>query len=96
METKLNLSYEGADEIQSLLSDAGASEGKRLKIVLEATVSEMAEDGAALIPDSIITVESIESEEDEMEEDAGDAGDDETTETVPGMVEVMEGREYKS
>jgi hypothetical protein len=93
METKLNLSYEGADEIQSLLSDAGASEGKRLKIVLEATVSEMAEDGAALIPDSIITVESIESEEDEMEEDAGD---DETTETVPGMVEVMEGREDKS
>jgi hypothetical protein len=87
MDSNLSLSFEGAEEIRTLFAEAGAQAGARVRITLEALVSEMAEDGVVLVPDAVELVESVA----EAEEVAEEGVDPEPGET-PGMVVVMEER----
>ena len=91
MENSLNLSFEGAEEIRSLVSEAGISGKGRARITLEVDVTEVTEEGLMAVPDTIESVDKIESDKDGGEEDAEyeeDSGED-----TPGMVLVMSKRD---
>lgn len=94
MDNILNLSFKGADEVRELFSESGVGDnGQRVRITLEASMTEINEEGAMLVPDTVEVVETIE----EDAPDAGGAGVETALsgEDVPGMVLVLGGKGKK-
>lgn len=91
MENALNINFEGSEESRGLFSEAGVSAPGRAKVTVEADLIEMTDEGAMLIPDKVLSVESMNTE--------GEGGDGEGTpgpeedDDTPGMVLVMKGKD---
>lgn len=102
MENIINLSFEGAGEVSSLFSDAGASTGGKVRIVIEADITELTEEGAMLVPDSIESVTSTDpagSEADEAKDATGmteDVPGADVEEDAPSMVHVLTKKKSES
>ena len=90
MENIINLSFEGAEEVRSLFSEAGADGGKKVKITIEASLTELTEEGAMLVPDSVESVFLMEDgEEPEAKPEPEETGEVTEEEDAPGMVVLM-------
>lgn len=90
MENILNLSFDGAGEVRELFSKAGANNnGDRVKITLEADITELGEEGAMLVPDTIASVSMVKEAEPANEVDTP-PGSSPSGDEVPGMVLVMD------
>lgn len=89
MDNTLSIGFDGEGELQGAFAEAGASDpGTKVRMVVEATVVEMAEDGISLVPDSVEEIsrigEPVEETPEEVEDDEGD---------TPAMVAVMKERD---
>lgn len=95
MENALNINFEGSGESRDLFSEAGVSAPGRARVTVEADLIEMTDEGAMLIPDKILSVESMDAAEDAGGEDdtPSESGSDENDEDTPGMVLVMKGKD---